>query len=270
MDYYSSLFASKLNGGGGGGVTVEPLTVTENGTYTAPSGKAYSPVNVGVPVGWTSDDVATKNYSGDIVLNTATSVKDWAFNSSSITSVSSNTVTEIKQQAFSSCTSLVSANFPNLNGIINGSAFSGDVNLESVNIPNINYFNGGYIFANCSKLTQVMMPNYSHNGSRRTSLNVFEKCTLLNTVDFGKCTGIDGNCFVNCANLKTLILRYTSVCGLGNTSAFNGTPFASGGSGGTIYVPTALLSSYPTATNWSTLNGYGTITWKAIEGSAYE
>jgi len=35
-------------GGGGGGVTVEALTVTENGTYTAPSGKAYSPVNVEV------------------------------------------------------------------------------------------------------------------------------------------------------------------------------------------------------------------------------
>lgn len=35
-------------GGGGGGATVEPLSVTENGTYTAPSGKAYSPVNVNV------------------------------------------------------------------------------------------------------------------------------------------------------------------------------------------------------------------------------
>ena len=30
-------------------VTLEPLTVAENGTYTAPSGKAYSPVTVAVP-----------------------------------------------------------------------------------------------------------------------------------------------------------------------------------------------------------------------------
>lgn len=37
------------SGGGGGGVTVEPLSVSENGTYTAPSGKAYSPVSVAVP-----------------------------------------------------------------------------------------------------------------------------------------------------------------------------------------------------------------------------
>lgn len=34
-----------------GDVTVEPLTVTENGTYTAPSGKAYTPVTVNVPSG---------------------------------------------------------------------------------------------------------------------------------------------------------------------------------------------------------------------------
>lgn len=35
----------------GGSVIVEPLAVTENGVYTAPSGKAYSPVTVNVPSG---------------------------------------------------------------------------------------------------------------------------------------------------------------------------------------------------------------------------
>lgn len=35
--------------GGGTSITVEPLTVTRNGTQTAPSGKAYSPVTVNVP-----------------------------------------------------------------------------------------------------------------------------------------------------------------------------------------------------------------------------
>ena len=33
-------------GGGGSSVTVEPLTVTQNGTTTAPAGKAYNPVTV--------------------------------------------------------------------------------------------------------------------------------------------------------------------------------------------------------------------------------
>ena len=36
---------------GGGGVTVESLSVTGNGTYTAPAGKAYSPIVVNVPGG---------------------------------------------------------------------------------------------------------------------------------------------------------------------------------------------------------------------------
>lgn len=41
----------EAGGGGGGDITVESLTVTENDTYTAPEGKAYSPVIVNVPVG---------------------------------------------------------------------------------------------------------------------------------------------------------------------------------------------------------------------------
>ena len=36
---------------GGQGITVESLSVTENGTYTAPSGKAYSPITVNVSGG---------------------------------------------------------------------------------------------------------------------------------------------------------------------------------------------------------------------------
>ena len=37
-----------VNGGGGGSVTVEAVTFTDNGTYTADAGKAWSPVTVNV------------------------------------------------------------------------------------------------------------------------------------------------------------------------------------------------------------------------------
>ena len=40
---------NKLVEQSGGGIVAEPLAVTENGVYTAPSGKAYSPVTVNVP-----------------------------------------------------------------------------------------------------------------------------------------------------------------------------------------------------------------------------
>ncbi len=55
-------------GGGESGITVTPLTVTENGTYTSAAGQAYSPVTVNVPssVGgelfcWTYTDENTGN-----------------------------------------------------------------------------------------------------------------------------------------------------------------------------------------------------------------
>lgn len=52
MGYYELLLARKLSGGGGGSsIDVEPLSVTTNGTYTAPEGTAYSPVSVNVSGG---------------------------------------------------------------------------------------------------------------------------------------------------------------------------------------------------------------------------
>lgn len=48
MNFYDILLAKKLSGGGGGDITTEALNVTANGQYTAPQGKAYTPVNVNV------------------------------------------------------------------------------------------------------------------------------------------------------------------------------------------------------------------------------
>lgn len=45
-----SFGAGKKSGGGGGSgdIKTQPLNISENGTYTAPSGRAYTPVNVNV------------------------------------------------------------------------------------------------------------------------------------------------------------------------------------------------------------------------------
>ncbi len=47
---YLHEIATKMQGGGGGGVTVEPLSVSENGMYPAEPGKAWNPVTVAVPL----------------------------------------------------------------------------------------------------------------------------------------------------------------------------------------------------------------------------
>lgn len=105
---------------------------------------------------------------------------------------------------------------------------------------------------------------------------VFKNATKLSIVDFR--VGISGYCFQNCSALKTLIMRDTVIQTLSGTYPFAGSPFASGGSGGTIYIPKALYDhlgdgsalDYKSATNWATYDAYGTITWAQIEGSQYE
>ena len=54
-----------------GRVTVEALSVTQNGTYTAPTGKAYSPVTVSVGNSYTASDEGKVVSNGALVAQTA-------------------------------------------------------------------------------------------------------------------------------------------------------------------------------------------------------
>lgn len=156
--------------------------------------------------------------SGDVILNTATSIRERAFNDcTNITSIHAKDVTSLGQYIVNSCTSLTT--------FVSESQTTGAYN----------------VFSGARQLTAI---DINHKGSP------------------------SNNFFQNCESLTTLVLRRTdAITALGSTGAFNGTPFRSGGSGGTIYVPQALLSTYPTASNWSTINGYGTVIWKSIEST---
>ena len=65
---------------------------------------------------------------------------------------------------------------------------------------------------------------------------------------------------------------------MSHTQALAGTAFDSSGAGGDIYIPEVMYNhlgdgsslDYKAASNWSTYEGYGKITWKKIEGSYYE
>lgn len=226
--------------------------------------------------GYTGDDLATRNYTGAVTIDTATSVGAYAFENSGITSVSSNSVTSLGNYAFSYCQSLTTADFPNLTGSLSSSTFQYCTALMTVNFPKANIM-GGYNFRYCTNLQQVMLPGLVTSGNSATGSDAFRGCSALKIVDLGKCVRIDPNCFNGDSVFDTLILRRTSICALNNVSAFTGTPFESGGSGGTIYIPESLFNAlgtgtndYEAASNWSTIYGYGTITWKKIEGSIYE
>lgn len=79
--------------------------------------------------------------------------------------------------------------------------------------------------------------------------------------------------------LDTIVLDSDTLISLVSTSWTNkNLAFKSGGTGGTIYIPKSLYDhlgdgteyDYRSATNWSTVDARGTITWAQIEGSEYE
>lgn len=74
MSYYDILLAKQLSGGGGGDITVESLSVTANGTYSAPSGKAYSPVVANVPNSYSASDEGKVVSSGALVAQTSQTI----------------------------------------------------------------------------------------------------------------------------------------------------------------------------------------------------
>ena len=122
-----------------------------------------------------------------------------------------------------------------------------------------------YAFYNDGTLKSVNLPKLI-----TLSSYALYNCKSLTSVDLSSATSIGGSAFYNSSNFNLLVLRSPVLCTLSATSAFNGTPFAAGKAGGTIYVPQALIESYQTATNWSTLYAAGTCNFVAIEGSEYE
>ena len=122
--------------------------------------------------------------------------------------------------------------------------------------------------SNSSSIVAFSAPSVTSQSSNTSS--TFASDSNIETIDIGSWPRIGGNEFQNCSKLKVLILRRSSVAALASTNAFTGTPFASGGTGGTLYVPNALISSYQGASNWSTILGYANNSIVKIEGSAYE
>ena len=104
---------------------------------------------------------------------------------------------------------------------------------------------GRYGLAGCTKLTSVVLPAVT-----TTDGNSMVGCSALTKVDFSNLQNIRYSTFYSNKKLVTLIIRTQVVAKLENTSAFKDTPIVSGT--GYVYVPSVLVNSYKSATNWST------------------
>lgn len=123
----------------------------------------------------------------------------------------------------------------------------------------------GQTFRGINKATYIIFDKLL-----KTNNDMVSYSALLTTAEFGAVTEIAIYTFENDPKFDTLILRTPTLVKLNSQRAFDNTCFKSGGTGGVIYVPQALISTYQNATNWSTVYGWGATTFEAIEGSYYE
>lgn len=248
--------------GGGGGVAepvIEPLEITENGTYTAPDGvDGYSPVSVNVPVpdGYiqpSGELEVTENGTHDVTAYASVNVNveasggdpkallDASLNNT-LTDIDSN-VTSIVAYACRGLSNLKTVNLPNATSI-GTYAFYYCTAMTSFSAPKVKTLNT-YAFYNCDKMSSINFP-------LATSIptQCFYSCGVLKKADFGAAKSIAASALPYCAKLVTLILRSSdAICTLANKNAFTDTPIEDGT--GYVYVPAALIEEYKVATNWT-------------------
>lgn len=199
--------------------------------------------------GYTADDIAERKIGGVITSDKTTTLTLGAFMNCPIEKLRVGWTTS--NNSFDSCTSLTEAFFTKATTA------------------------GSKAFNNCTALKKVVFKA----GCNPFYDSAFYGCSSLEVVDLLVAGFARAAAFKNCSNLKTLIFRSENNRGsLSNVTNLDGTPFASGGSGGTIYIPEVMYNhlgdgsslDYKGIAAWSTLDGYGTITWAKIEGSIYE
>jgi len=202
------------------------------------------------------------SYSG-----TATTLSS-VFSGFNIESFESDSITQISSSVFYNCTSLKSVNLPNCvtNNQSVSDVFRGCTNLEHVYMPKVVLI-GSNSFRDTTSLKKIALPSLTNSRSD------FFNGSGVEEADMGQCSNVYINTFGNCHNLIAVIFRKTdSIVVNSNAQAFNNSTLT--GYGGTysghIYVPSALISSYQSATNWSTLYSNYPDIFQPIEGSIYE
>lgn len=285
------------------------LATVDNNTKTLLTAGKYCEDNFTLTdVSGSSEDtllLALRNQVTSVSDDTLTSIRSYGLaNMSALTSVSFPELQTINTYAFYNDANLVMNGwiFPKAKTIGNY-AFRYNYGLTGeVTLPSTVTSIGQYSFASCKNMTkftatgaittfgtytfvgasadhkmtvtEIHLPNLGTsialnlNFGSTTAANA---CQQLEIVDIGKAKSIAANTFANCYKLQTLIMRRTSVTTCANVSAFLNTPLRGYSSRtANIYVPKALIDTYKAASVWTTINGYGYVTWNELEGSIYE
>ena len=260
---------------------VHPIEITENGHYEPESGvDGFLRVDVDVKYQNLIDYI--NNITGSEDTNLSDAVESLVAGYSGGSSeeelllkvldrtisgdVTINSITTLGYQAFAYCSELRKISLPNCIIFNSGYVFNGCSNIEEYYLPKISAINGQQVFV-APKVKCVVLPSLQilTNNCFYASNAQLEKVDML-----GGGLIRNGN-FRNYSKLSLLIFRNTSsITTLNQLNDIETTKFGANGSGGTLYVPQALISSYQADSKWSTILGYTNNRILPIEGSEYD
>lgn len=205
------------------------------------------------------------------IPNTITSIDNYSFYyCHSLASVTiSSSVTSIGNQAFQNCYGLSSVAIPSGVTSVGVQAFYYCVSLLSITIPSGVTSIGNSAFAYCGIVSLIIPsgvasvePYMIQNCSCLSSITIPSGVTSIGTSSFQNCyglasltlpstlTSIGDTVFSNCSGIKEYHVLPTTPPTLGSSA------FGSIATDCVIYVPSAKLNDYKTATNWSTYASY--------------
>ena len=207
QNFSDAPFKSKAKGGGQS-ITVEPLTVNDNGVYTAPTGKAYSPVTVDVQgQPWQPLQDGYSNFWFELTndtlspwLNfsakTADAVIDWGDGSGEV-ALDTLTPTHTYSKAgkyvvkVKGVTGITRQNNPPYSDYL-CVLRNIELNSEVVTLYN-------YAFYYCVRLENAIL-----NGVTTWGTHCFSFCTNLKSLNIPSVTAVTTQCFYNCATLRNI------------------------------------------------------------------
>ena len=189
------------------------------------------------------DIIVTATGSGD--GNDDILLKDFISNKNNY-SIDDDEITSCIGYTFYGSTKLQTLRMTELTSIPVGFCY-GASSVTSVDLPKASGKIGNNAFQNCSSMTTLNIPKITSFGNY-----AMQGCSSITKMDFPSTfTGFSGGAaFSSCSNLVTVILRKSDkIVSLSNVNNFTGTPIANGT--GYVYVPSALLASYQSNTNWA-------------------